>query len=179
MIVGCTVACPAVGAGRGEMIAFDVAAITFLLSCAPLFRHGPREMRRLAEMNDAHRGILLLIAAAVIGVIMTAIGNELCGGPHRLDKKSAVLRWSGGLSKEAAVKPPSIPGLNRRSGRIPALPYPPIKHFDCTASAIAVKQKASILVTTAVNPGGLGAEPPSWKVTLFLLDLCGNRSAGV
>jgi uncharacterized membrane protein len=77
MIVGCAVACPTLGAGRGEMIAFDVAAITFLLSCAPLFRHGPREMRRLAEMNDAHRGILLLIAAAVIGVIMTAIGNEL------------------------------------------------------------------------------------------------------
>ncbi len=59
------------------MIAFDAAAITFLFSCAPLFRHGPREMRRLAEMNDANRGILLLIAAAVIGVIMTAIGNEL------------------------------------------------------------------------------------------------------
>jgi len=77
LIVGCAVACPAVGAGRGEMIAFDVAAVTFLLSCAPLFRHGPREMRKLAEMNDANRGILLLIAAAVIGVIMTAIGNEL------------------------------------------------------------------------------------------------------
>jgi len=39
MIVGCAVACPAVVAGRGEMIAFDVAAIAFLLSCAPLFWH--------------------------------------------------------------------------------------------------------------------------------------------
>jgi uncharacterized protein (TIGR03437 family) len=30
-------------------------------------------------------------------------------------------------NQEAARRPPSIPGLTRRSGRIPALPYPPIK----------------------------------------------------
>jgi uncharacterized membrane protein len=96
MIVGCAVACPAVGAGRGEMIAFDVAAITFLLSCAPLFRHGPREMRRLAEMNDANRGILLLLAAVVIGVIMTAIGNELSqkGRPRPADVLLVILTLS-------------------------------------------------------------------------------------
>src|ERR1700691_2834268 len=29
--------------------------------------------------------------------------------------------------QEAARRPPSIPRLSRRSGRIPALPYPPIK----------------------------------------------------
>jgi uncharacterized membrane protein len=84
MIAGCAVACPVVGVGRGEMIAFDVAAVTFLLSCAPLFRHSPQEMRRLAKINDANRGILLLLAAVVIGVIMTAVGNELSqkGGPR-------------------------------------------------------------------------------------------------
>jgi len=45
-------------------------------------------------------------------------------------QKTAVLRWCSGLTKEAAERPLSIPGLNRRSGRIPALPYRPIKHFD-------------------------------------------------
>lgn len=96
MIVGCAVACPAVGVGRGEMIAFDVAAIAFFLSCAPLFRHGPGEMRRLAEMNDANRGILLLIAAAVIGVIITAIWNELSqkGRPGSADVLLVVLTLS-------------------------------------------------------------------------------------
>jgi len=37
--------------------------------------------------------------------------------------------------QEAARRPPSTPGLNRRSGRIPALPYPPIKPLHCTAVA--------------------------------------------
>jgi hypothetical protein len=32
--------------------------------------------------------------------------------------------------------------LNRRSGRIPALPYPPIKHFDSTAGAVSSKAKS-------------------------------------
>ena len=59
-----------------------------------------------------------------------------------MDKISPVLRWSGGLSKTAAVRPPSIPGLNRRSGRIPALPYSPIKQFDCTADAVSSKAKS-------------------------------------
>lgn len=77
MIVGSVVAGPAVGAGRGEMIAFDTAAITFLISCAPVFRHGPQEMRESAQKNDANRGVLLLIAAAVSGVIMTAVASEL------------------------------------------------------------------------------------------------------
>jgi hypothetical protein len=58
------------------------------------------------------------------------------------DKKSAILRWCGGLTKTAAVRPPSIPGLIRRSGRIPALPYPPIKHFDCTAGAVFSKEES-------------------------------------
>ena len=77
-------------------MAFDVAATTFLLSRAPLFRHGPHEMRRLAETNDANRGILLLIATAVIPVIVTAIGNELSqkGRPRTGDLPLVVLTLS-------------------------------------------------------------------------------------
>jgi len=43
--------------------------------------------------------------------------------------------------QEAARRPPSIPGLNRRSGRIPALPYPPIKPLQCTAASQTRKVK--------------------------------------
>ena len=39
------------------------------------------------------------------------------------------------INQEAARRPPSTPGLSRRSGRIPALPYPPIKPLHCTAVA--------------------------------------------
>src|SRR5207248_5217928 len=49
-------------------------------------------------------------------------------------KNRFVLRWRGGLSKMAAVRPPSIPDLHRCSGRVPAEPCPPSKHFECTAS---------------------------------------------
>ena len=48
-----------------------------LLSCVPLFRHEPREMRESAMRNDANRGFLLLLAAVVTGVIMIAVGSEL------------------------------------------------------------------------------------------------------
>ena len=49
-------------------------------------------------------------------------------------KNRFVLRWRGGLSKMAAVRPPSIPDLHRCWGRVPAEPCPPSKHFECTAS---------------------------------------------
>ena len=64
------------------------------------------------------------------------------------------------------MRPPSIPGLNRRSGRIPALPYPPIKHFDCTADADFGKAKSIHSgKTKAVNPGGLGGGAPIMTMT--------------
>jgi hypothetical protein len=45
------------------------------------------------------------------------------------------------VTKKAARRPPSIPGLIRRSGRIPALPYPPIKLLHCTAGAGTGKEE--------------------------------------
>ena len=38
-------------------------------------------------------------------------------------------------TKERGPKAPSTPGLSRRSGRIPALPYPPIKPFYFTTGS--------------------------------------------
>ncbi len=70
--------------------------------------------------------------------------------------------------EEAAGRPPSTPGLNRRSGRIPALPYPPIKHFDCTAEAAhRQSEKASTLEAKAVNPRGYGGQRPPLRRCSF------------
>jgi uncharacterized membrane protein len=86
-LAGGAVACPSFGAARGVMMAFDAAAIAFLISCVPLFRHAPRQMRQSAARNDANRGFLLLIAAVVTGVIMIAVGSELThqGRRHPVD----------------------------------------------------------------------------------------------
>jgi uncharacterized membrane protein len=86
-LAGGAAAWPALGGARGVMVAFDAAACAFLISCGPLFRHGPREMRQSAQRNDANRGFLLLIAAVVTGVIMVAVGIELAhkGRPQPMD----------------------------------------------------------------------------------------------
>ncbi len=76
-LAGGAVALPLLGAARGVMVAFDAAAIAFLISCVPLFRHEPWAMRESAQRNDANRGFLLLIAGAVSAVIMVAVGSEL------------------------------------------------------------------------------------------------------
>src|ERR1017187_6829195 len=78
--------------------------------------------------------------------------------------------------QEAARRPPSIPGLSRRSGRIPALPYPPIKlsYYKTTWQNRQTKKhpfwqnrekkKPSIREKTAKNPGGLGGKTPPLEI---------------
>jgi hypothetical protein len=64
-------------------------------------------------------------------------------------------------TQEAARGPPSTPGLIRRSGRIPALPYPPIKLLHCTAVAKIAQQKSSTLEENCDKSWGVwGAKPP-------------------
>jgi uncharacterized membrane protein len=86
-LAGGAVACPSLGTARGVMVAFDAAALAFLLSCVPLFRHEPRQMRESARRNDTNRGYLLLIAAVVTGVILVVVGSELAhkGRPQLAD----------------------------------------------------------------------------------------------
>jgi uncharacterized membrane protein len=86
-LAGGALACPSLGTVRGVMVAFDAAALAFLISWVLLFRHEPWQMREAAKRNDANRGILLLIAAMVTGVIMIAVGSELAhkGRPQPLD----------------------------------------------------------------------------------------------
>ena len=62
------------------MIGFDIAAAAFLLSLFPLFREtSPDDMRKHAAENDANRVMLLVIATAVTGAILTSVATELGG----------------------------------------------------------------------------------------------------
>ena len=61
-------------------------------------------------------------------------------------------------NQEAARRPPSTPGLIRRSGRIPALPYPPIKPLYCTEVADSGESKTI--------HSEISAKPPSWRLAI-------------
>jgi uncharacterized membrane protein len=63
---------------RGVMLGFDVAALIFLLSCAPLLIKGtPDSMREAALRNDANRAVLLAITVGVSIVVLVAVAAEL------------------------------------------------------------------------------------------------------
>lgn len=60
------------------MLAFDIAAVTFLISLWPLLQKAhARQMREYAERNDANRALLLAIPVAVSLVVLVAVFSEL------------------------------------------------------------------------------------------------------
>lgn len=64
----------------GAAIAFDVAALAFLASLAPLLRDcSPDAIRRHARDNDANRGLILALTTMLTLVAMAAITGELSG----------------------------------------------------------------------------------------------------
>lgn len=64
----------------GAAIAFDVAALAFLASLAPLLRDcSPDAIRRHARDNDANRGLILVLTTMLTLVAMAAITGELSG----------------------------------------------------------------------------------------------------
>jgi uncharacterized membrane protein len=68
----------AIGWRHGTMLAFDVAAVTFLLSAWPLLQTRQAQTIRLhAERNDANRALLLAISIAVSLVVLVAVFSEL------------------------------------------------------------------------------------------------------
>lgn len=87
---------------RALLLGFDVAAVTFLVTCIPMFRHAPADMRGLAERSDANRAVLLFVSAVLTVVIFAAIASELGlrGKLPLLDKlhivASLVLAWGFG-----------------------------------------------------------------------------------
>lgn len=84
------------------MVAFDVAALVFLLSCIPLFRRKADEMRQTARDNDANRVILLVLSVILSMVILVTVAGELIGPhpPARIEKAmiivTLVLAWTFG-----------------------------------------------------------------------------------
>ena len=70
---------PVLGAAEASMAGFDLAALGFLLSCIPLLDDRPIEMRSRAIANDANRPLLLVVTAAVIGVVLVSVSTELAG----------------------------------------------------------------------------------------------------
>lgn len=85
---------------QAVMVAFDVAALAFLLLCIPLFRYEADDMRQKARDNDARRVVLLVLSVILSMVILVTVAGELIG-PHRpspLEKLmivvTLVLAWS-------------------------------------------------------------------------------------
>jgi len=66
------------GLQHGLLLAFDVAAVVFLLSLIPLLRsRSADDMRRRSKENDANRVLLLVVTCAVVIVILVAVAAEL------------------------------------------------------------------------------------------------------
>ena len=62
----------------GPLIGFDVGAAVFLASLLPFLRNSrPEQMRRHAAENTANRPLMLIITAAVMIAVLTAIALEL------------------------------------------------------------------------------------------------------
>ncbi|SMF61764.1 DUF1345 domain-containing protein [Allosphingosinicella indica] len=78
LIAAAAAAIPALGWRHGTMIAFDAAALAFLLACLPLL--ATREaavIRAQAARNDANRVALLGITGAVMLVLLATVAAEL------------------------------------------------------------------------------------------------------
>ena len=59
------------------LMAFDLAAAAFLLSCLPLFNDKPDAMRKAARENDANRIVLLIVSVILSLVILVTVVSEL------------------------------------------------------------------------------------------------------
>ena len=62
---------------KALLVAFDIAAVAFLLSYLPAFGKKSGEMRRLAAESDASRRILLVVTALLSLVVFAAVLAEL------------------------------------------------------------------------------------------------------
>jgi uncharacterized membrane protein len=77
LAIGCAAAIPALGIRFGVMVAFDAAAIVFLISCLSLFRYESHHMRAAARRNDANRVALLAITGAISLAVLATIASVL------------------------------------------------------------------------------------------------------
>ena len=80
---GYRAALPMAGWKDHAAVAFDVAALVFLVSLVPLFRDSkPEAIRAHAAQNDANRALILALTTLLTFVVMAAITGEM-GGAQR------------------------------------------------------------------------------------------------
>ena len=102
LIVGWSIGIPKFGFERGLLGGFDIAAVVFLVSCAPLFKLDTKGLRKAAADNDANRWWLLAISFLLTVVIFGAITVMLANRDSlaRFDKgliaATLVLVWTFG-----------------------------------------------------------------------------------
>lgn len=102
MFAGWAVLIPLAGFELGLLAGFDVAALVFLLSSAPLLGLGAAALRDAAARNDANRWMLLAISFVLTLVILAAITVQLAAAEslHGIDKilivATLVLVWTFG-----------------------------------------------------------------------------------
>ena len=89
---------PTLGAGRGTLAAFDIAAVVFLVAISTLLkRNEASQIRRVAIANDANRAVLLALTGLIMLVILVAVHGELKGkndtGAIVLVIATLVLAW--------------------------------------------------------------------------------------
>lgn len=83
----------------GWIAAFDVAAVLFLATCWNILTiSDPREIERIARVNDANRTQLLVVTVIVMAVLLVAVAAETVGGrPEPLTKwlivATLVIAW--------------------------------------------------------------------------------------
>jgi uncharacterized membrane protein len=65
------------GLAKGLLAGFDVAALIFLVSHAPIFREDSKSLRSAAARNDANRPTLLVLSFLLSVVILSAVIAEL------------------------------------------------------------------------------------------------------
>jgi uncharacterized membrane protein len=81
LALGWTVLIPLAGPELGLLAGFDIAALVFLISSAPLLGLRAKALRDAAEQNDANRWVLLAISFLLTLVILAAITAQLASAP--------------------------------------------------------------------------------------------------
>lgn len=140
------------------LVAFDVAALTFFASCASTFRHGPAEMRNLAERSDANRGILLVLCGVLTAVTLAALVGKL-GGTLALDQKllvfgSLALAWTFGHAVCALHYAHLYYGRDAKGGdraglEFPGTPAPVMSDFAYFSFTLGVAVQTSDVQVTS------------------------------
>lgn len=158
--VGWTAGIDWLGFERGLLGGFDVAALVFLVSCAPLFKLGTRDLRLAAEQNDANRVMLLAVSFLLSVVILAAITVQLANpeGLSALEKlliaATLVLVWTFGNAiytlHYAHLYYSSDDGGKDRAGlKFPETKEPDLADFTYFAFTLGVAvQTADVQITS-------------------------------